>query len=376
MAQGKILYQQNLPENKKILQAKRRMFYELKYGKLFLYFFNITPLIVSFFLKEDKYKLMCSAVAFALTLLNEFLKSMFLSYKEKAILLTALYESNITNTALSKIEYDREITNDLYELSIRKSDNQYNKIKKNPIDIPDDIPEKYAYLYISRVEAAQGRYLASKVKLLYGLFLVGIAMILSVIMFNSKLSNFIYQIVCIWNLIIPLITIFVTSSKNMKHCVKISSDIDNYFADGDRSRERLSRFNGYIQSLMFEYRYALVIIPSTIRFVFRKKLRALKDGVTIRFYDSLKEIEIKEQKIIKANAKQNVINEVVLDSDINTSQMLLNDKLRKGTTSQKKADSKPKKQTSSKVIKIKDLDKPAENKKNVKSTNKAIKNKD
>lgn len=92
----------------KFLFASNRMFAELKYTKLFLYFLNVVPVVICFLPSSDELtKLICSCVSFALTIINEVASALLSNYKEKAILSHQLYEAEITGSSFSKIEYDR-----------------------------------------------------------------------------------------------------------------------------------------------------------------------------------------------------------------------------------------------------------------------------
>ena len=62
--------------------------------------------------------------------------------------------TGVTGSAFSKIEYDREMTNELNELAIRKGLPKIQSVEqKHKIDVPSDINDDYSYLYICRMNA-------------------------------------------------------------------------------------------------------------------------------------------------------------------------------------------------------------------------------
>ena len=121
-----------------------------------------------------------------------------------------------------------------------------------------------------------------------------------------NMTEALYYIVCFWSVFIPIIRNFAKCSKNKRQCVKISADIDNFLADGDDSKEKLHRFNSYVQSISFEMRNNLVIIPKSLRFLLSYQIRVLDVGVTNRFIEAIYQFEnlVSEKKGLKTNKKK------------------------------------------------------------------------
>ena len=101
--------------------ASTRIFRELKAIKVILYILAIVPVVMSFIPQvKSEYNLICSIVSFALSIVTECVTSFLTKHKDAGIHSLQLHETGVTGTPFSKIEYDREMTNDLNELAIRK----------------------------------------------------------------------------------------------------------------------------------------------------------------------------------------------------------------------------------------------------------------
>lgn len=283
----------------KFLFASNRMYSELKWIKIATYLLNIVPVVICFLSKEDEIiQLVCSLVSFTMTLITEVVTSFLNNYKEKAILEHQLYESEITGSSFSKIEYDRETTNDLNELAIRKGMAKMRKQKgEYPISyVPAEISDDHSYLYLCRTSASKYRFLLSRMFYLYGGILIAIAVAFISVTFTSYTGKSLYLLVCFWPLIIPFIRDCAACKKCIRQCVKICADIDNFFADGDASVERLARFYYYVQNIEFEMLTTRPVIYRFIEALFSHGVRVLTDGVTERFKEAI--VELKEKSLI------------------------------------------------------------------------------
>ncbi len=281
--------------NLKFYRASKRMFFETKTIKLGTYILSFVPILMSFItaINED-IVFIATMVSFGLTIFLEFASSFLNTHKEKAIMLNQLYETEITGVNFSKIEYDREMTNDLNELAIRKSESKLLAKDKHKVTVPQDIEDRYAYLYLVRQEAAKTNYLMSR---MFGIYIA--ALIVLIILFVSLSfvkegsKEFLQLIVQFYPVTIPIIRNISACSKTRRKCAKISADIDNFFADGDDSIERLARFFYYIQNIEFETKMGApakyVVFPA----IFKKGLGILEKGVTTRFIDAIAELKKK-----------------------------------------------------------------------------------
>ena len=278
----------------KFLFASKRMYTELKMIKIFLYILNIIPVIICFLPQAtENIQLICSFISFALTLINEVTTSFLSNYKEKAILAKQLYEAEITGSSFSKTEYDRETTNDLNEQAIRKGIPKMKKVTEYPISyVPSEITDDYSYLYLCRTSAAKYRYVLSRLFYWYAFLLIVISLVfVGTTFLDYTTGKSLYFLVCLWPLIIPFIRNCSACKKCMRQCVKICADIDNFFADGDISVERLARFYYYVQNIEFEMLLVRPVIPNFINFLCARGIKILTDGVTDRFKDAILELK-------------------------------------------------------------------------------------
>ena len=279
----------------KFYRASKRMFFETKAIKLGTYILSFVPILMSFItaINEDVV-FIATMASFGLTIFLEFASSFLNSHKEKAIMLNQLYETEITGVNFSKIEYDREMTNDLNELAIRKSETKILKKDKHKVVVPQDIEDRYAYLYLVRQEAAKTNYLMSR---MFGIYIA--ALIVLIILFVSLSfvkegsKEFLQLIVQFYPVTIPIIRNISSCSKTRRKCAKISADIDNFFADGDDSIERLARFFYYIQNIEFETKMGAPAKYAVFPAIFKKGLGILEKGVTTRFIDAIAELKKK-----------------------------------------------------------------------------------
>ncbi len=305
----------------KFLFASNRMYSELKWIKIGLYLLNIVPVVICFLPTSDEgTQLVCSFISFALTLVNEIVTAFLNNYKEKAILEHQLYEASITGSSFSKIEYDRESTNDLNELAIRKGLGKMRKMNSYPVSyVPDEITDDYSYLYLCRTSAAKYRYLLSRLFYFCAGLLIAIAILfIGVTFMDYTTGKTLYLLVCFWPLIVPFIRDCAACKKCMRQCVKICADIDNFFADGDASVERLARFYYYVQNIEFEMLTTRPVIYRFISSIFAHGVAVLTDGVTERFKEAIVELKGKSlmnKGIISQPKGKGLITKVELDLD-------------------------------------------------------------
>ncbi len=282
----------------KFFYASRSMYREVKVIKLTLYILSIVPIVLSVIPAVNNIENLTFAVtmiAFLLNIIAELGSSIIGSHKEKAILLQQLYEAEITATNFSKIEYDRELTNELNELAIRKALPRMQKIKKfHDVSIDPDISDEYAYLYLCRTNSAQTKYLMSRMFYVYIALLIGIVTLFIGFAFIKKdTKDFLQLVIQFYPLLLPIIRNINGCSKSMKYCSKIDADIDNFFADGDDSVERLARFQYYVQNIEFEMYSLSPARYAFFPFIFKHGMKVLSVGVTHRFVEAIKELKKK-----------------------------------------------------------------------------------
>ena len=92
---------------------------------------------------------------------------------------------------------------------------------------------------------------------------------------------------------IPIIRNISACVKTRKKCAKISADIDNFFADGDDSIERLARFFYYIQNIEFETKMGAPARYAIFPKIFAHGLRVLEKGVARRYIAAIAELKKK-----------------------------------------------------------------------------------
>lgn len=300
--------------------ASQRMFLELKIFKVLLYIATIVPVVLTFIPainKKESLSFLYTLISFGLTIITEVASSFMNNHKEKAILEHQLYESEITGSTFSKIEYDRESTNDLNELAIRKGLPKMRRIKEEnyPISyVPDDITDDYSYLYLCRKSAATTRYILSRVNIVYTFILVMIICAFTGCMFiKTETREYLSLIIGFYPLVIPIIRNCASCKKCMKQCVKICADVDNFFADGDASIERLARFYYYAQNIEFEMLTMRPAIYAIFPKLFRRGIDVLQDGVTMRFKDAIKELKGRSSGLVAQPKGKGLITRVDLD---------------------------------------------------------------
>ena len=305
----------------KFFYTSQKMFFDLKASRVLLYVIALVPVILSFIpAVSNEYVFICSIISFGLSLLNESLTSFLNEYKKKAVMEYQLYETGIAGTEFSKIEYDRETTNELNELAIRKG---LPKMRKsdglNDVNVPEDMPDEYAYLYLCRRSAATIKYLLSRIFYIYIFFLVLVAVgFVVAVFFKSETIEYLTLLITFYPVISPIIKACGKCKECMRDCTKMCADIDNYFADGDISLERLARMHYYVQHIEFEMLTNRPTIYTVFKKTFRKGVEDLEEGVTVRFERAIVELKGKSmmQKGIIASPKgKTLITKVDYDLD-------------------------------------------------------------
>ena len=296
----------------KFYYASQKMFFDLKASRVLLYIIALVPVVLAVIPNVDTmYVTVCSLISFGLSLLNEALTSFFNEYKKKAVMEYQLHECGITGTEFAKIEYDRETTNEVNELAIRKGLPKMRKLESfYDVNVSDDISDDYTYLYLCRRSAATTKYLLSRIFYIYLVFLILVAVgfvTAAVFKNGDSAAEYLVLIITFYPLISPIIKACGKCKECMKDCTKMCADIDNFFADGDISIGRLARMHYYVQNLEFEMMTNRPTIYNGYKKLFKKGVEDLEEGVTIRFKRAIVELKSKsmmQKGIISApNAK-------------------------------------------------------------------------
>lgn len=295
----------------KFYYASQKMFFESKIIKLTTYFLATIPIILSLINATNNKTLIfaLTMVSFSLNLIIEFSSTFTTAHKEKAILLSQMYESGITSNSFSKVQYDREMTNELNELAIRKSASRMVNLKEyHDEKIPEQINPKYSYLYLCRKNAADTNYLMSR---MYGFYIVVLTLIIILFTSFAFIKNDTYEflqlIIQFYPLVIPIIRNINGCQKTRKYCTKISADIDNFFAEKNKSGEELARFLYYTQNIEFESMLSAPAKYVVFYKVYSHGLKTLERGVTKRFIEASNDgKKIKSTSTSKTNKQEPV----------------------------------------------------------------------
>lgn len=308
--------------NAKFYYASQKMFGEVKMLKIGLYLLAVVPVVLQFIPAmntNDNLSFLYTVLSFAITILNEVLSSFFSNHKENAILEHQMYESEITGSTLSKTEYDREMTNNLHELAIRKGlpkmrDIEEDNKEYHSVVVPDEISDDYSYLYLCRTSAAKTNFILGRMFVFYVLLLTFvIVMFIACMFWKQNTADYLKLIIGFYPLVIPFIRNCMSCKKTQKNCVKICADIDNYFSDGDASVERLARFYYYTQNIEFEMMTNRPAIYNIFNKMFKHGLEVLEAGVTLRFEDSINELYGKSKGLVTQARGKGLITRVDYD---------------------------------------------------------------
>ena len=321
MNKNKVKERAQKAEFGKFYYASQKMFFDLKALRIFLYVIALVPVVLSFIpAVSNDYVFVCSIISFGLSLLNEALTSFLNEYKKKAVMEYQLYETGIAGTEFSKIEYDRETTNEVNELAIRKGLPQMRgKEEYYDVNVPEDIPDEYAYLYLCRRSASTTKFLLSRMFYVYLFFLILVAVgFVVAVFFKSKTVEYLTLLITFYPVVSPIIKACGKCKECMRDCTKLCADIDNYFADGDVSLERLARMHYYVQHIEFEMLTNRPTIYTVFKKMFQKGVQDLEEGVTIRFEKAIVELKGKslmQKGIISSPKGKTLITKVDYDLD-------------------------------------------------------------
>ena len=290
-----------LDKHAKFYYASNRLFFELKIIRILLYLLAIIPVVITVLpqIKSNQISnVVCTIVSFAITLINESTSSFMNKHKDYAIYSLQLYETGITGSTFSKIEYDRELTNDLNELAIRRGIPKMKQQEEyHTVCVPKDISDEYSYLYICRINAATNKYLLSRVIYIYFFILIAIvAIFIGAIFLKKETSQYLILLIGFYPLISPIIKDLNSAKECSRDCTKVCADIDNYFDDGDASVERLARMHYYVQQIEFEMFSSRPTIYKLFKILFSGGVEVLQDGVTERFRSSI--VELKQKSLM------------------------------------------------------------------------------
>ena len=306
----------------KFYYASKKMFTEVKLIKVFLYILAIIPVLLQFIPVMNTNETMSffyTVLSFAITILNEVLSSFLNNHKESAILEHQLYESEITGSTFSKIEYDRESTNSLNELAIRKGLPKMRKIEDNgesyhTPEVPQEISDDYSYLFLCRQSAAKTNFILSRMFVFYAILLgVVVCAFIACIFWKQNTADYLKLLIGFYPLVNPFIKNCAACKKAQTNCVKICADIDNFFADGDASIERLARFYYYTQNIEFEMMVNRPAIYSIFPKMFTRGISVLESGVTIRFKEAVAELYGKSKGLVGQARGKELITRVDYD---------------------------------------------------------------
>ena len=335
MSRNKVKERCQREEIAKFYYTAQKMFSELKVSRGILYVVAIIPVVLAFIPATATAAFILSIISFLLSLLNEALSSFTSEYKKKAIMEYQLYETGITGSDFAKIEYDRETTNELNELAIRKGLPQMRGREKlyEPY-VPDDMSDDYSYIYLCRKSAATTKYLLSRVFYIYFVFLILLAIgFVFAILAMSEPIEYMTLLITSYPLVSPIIKACGKCKECMKECTKLCADIDNYFADGDVSYERLARMYYYVQTLEFEMITTRPAIYGLYSRLFKNGTDDLEEGVTSRFQSAIVELKSKsmvQKGIISAPKGRELITRDSYDMD--TLEKIANGKKQKSKT--------------------------------------------
>ena len=363
MSKNRVKERSQKEETAKFYYSSHKMFSDLKVLRGILYIVAIIPVVLTFIPAISAISVfICSIVSFGLSLLNEALSSFLNEYKKKAVMEYQLYETGITGSDFAKIEYDRETTNELNELAIRKGLPQMRgREKLHEPYVPDDMSDDYSYIYLCRKGAATTKYLLSRIFYIYFVFLILLAVgFVFAIFFKSNSIEYLTLLITFYPLVSPIIKACGKCKECMKDCTKMCADIDNFFADGDNSVERLARMYYYVQTLEFEMITKRPAIYSLYSRMFKKGIADLEEGVTHRFQEAIVELKGKamvQKGMISAPKGKELITRDGYDMD--KLEKIEKGKKQKGKTPKEKAPAKVAVKSAAKPQTKKQTSKPA-----------------
>ena len=300
MSKNKVKERSQKVEVAKFYYTAQKMFFDLKTSRGILFVVAIIPVILTFIpAVTANIAFILALISFGLSLLNESLTSFMNEYKKKAIMEFQLYETSLTGSDFSKIEYDRETTNELNELAIRKGlPRMRGREKLYEPYVPEDLSDDYSYIYLCRKSAATTKYLLSRIFYIYFIFIILIAIgFVFAIFFKSETIEYLTLLITFYPIVSPIIKACGKCKECMRNCTKICADIDNFFADGDTSVERLARMYYYVQNIEFEMMTNRPTIYGLYVKIFKRGTTVLEEGVTARFQSAI--IELKSKSLMQ-----------------------------------------------------------------------------
>ncbi|MDE7106276.1 MAG: hypothetical protein K2O22_03835, partial [Anaeroplasmataceae bacterium] len=123
-----------------------------------------------------------------------------------------------------------------------------------------------------------------------------IALFVGAIFLKKETSQYLILIIGFYPLISPIIKDLNSAKECIRDCTKVCADIDNYFADGDASVERLARMHYYVQQIEFEMFSSRPTIFRLFKSMFHGGVEILQDGVTERFRSAI--VELKQKSLV------------------------------------------------------------------------------
>ena len=124
-----------------------------------------------------------------------------------------------------------------------------------------------------------------------------VALFVGMIFLKTETKEYLALIIAFYPLISPIIKDCNSAKECMRNCTKTCADIDNFFADGDVSTERLARMNYYVQQLEYEMYRNRPVIFNFFKGMFKKGTEVLQTGVTERFRSAI--VELKQKSLIQ-----------------------------------------------------------------------------
>ena len=337
MSKNKVKERSQKVEVAKFYYTAQKMFFDLKTARGILFIVAIIPVILTFIpAVSANIAFILAVISFGLSLLNESLTSFMNEYKKKAIMEFQLYETGITGSDFSKIEYDRETTNELNELAIRKGlPRMKGREKLYEPFVPEEISDDYSYMYLCRKSAATTKYLLSRIFYIYFIFLILIAIgFVFAIFFKSETIEYLTLLITFYPIVSPIIKACGKCKECMRNCTKVCADIDNFFADGDTSVERLARMYYYVQNIEFEMMTNRPTIYGLYTKIFKRGTTVLEEGVTARFQSAI--VELKSKSLMQKGKLTAPKGKALITHEYNNMDKIIKIEKKKGKTTKKK----------------------------------------
>ena len=124
-----------------------------------------------------------------------------------------------------------------------------------------------------------------------------VALFVGMIFLKTETKEYLALIIAFYPLVSPIIKDCNSAKECMRNCTKTCADIDNFFADGDVSTERLARMHYYVQQLEYEMYRNRPVIFNFFKKMFKRGVEVLQTGVTERFRSAI--VELKQKALIQ-----------------------------------------------------------------------------